>query len=276
MSKITKILLSILIGLIVLVLAGYMYLTKAQKTDEDISWLSSSPIAHRGLHNEKYIENSMGAFKNAIDYNYPIELDVRFTKDKQVVVFHDDSLERVTNDNRNVDEVDYEELKSIKLEVDGVNPDTEEYIPLLKDVLETVDSKVPILIEIKDCSEVIELSHAVYDLVKDYKGQFAIQSFNPFSVQWYKNNAPEVVRGQLSGSMADSDLKFYEKFALENLLLNFMTKPNFIAYEYELLPKFRTKQSGIPLIGWTIRSEEEAKKAYENCDNIIMENFLVK
>jgi glycerophosphoryl diester phosphodiesterase len=279
MNKGIKMTLAIIMCILILGFIGYLYLTGAQKSDKDISWLTEHPLAHRGLHNELYIENSMGAFKNAVENGYPIELDVMFTADKQVVVFHDDNLARLTGDTRNVSEVNYEELRTILLKGEGENSFEEAYIPLLTEVLELVNGDVPILIEIKDCKGVTTLCEAVYDILKDYKGEYAIQSFNPFAVEWYANNAQEVTRGQLSGLMSDSlNLKFYEKFALKNMLLNFKSKPHFIAYEAKGLPKFRIsmlRKQGIPILGWTIRSIEEAQAASFNCDNIIMENYLV-
>lgn len=275
MFKNSKIVFSFTVVIALIIFSMYIYMTNGEKLDEkDISWIKENPIAHRGLHNDKYPENSIGAFKNAIENQYSIELDVRFTKDKQIVVFHDDNLGRITNDKRDVSEVTYEELNKLKL------LESKESIPLFKDVLDLVDGKVPIVIEIKDCKDIIKLGEETYNLIKDYSGDYAVQSFNPYVMGWYNKNAPEVIRGQLSGTMKEGseNLKSYEKFALKNLLLNFKSKPNYIAYELEGLPNFRVsilRKQGISTIAWTIRSEEEAIRAYEYSDNIIMENFTI-
>ena len=109
------------------------------------SWLVSMPIAHRGLHNNDTIpENSLKAFQKCIDKNIPIELDVRVTKDKQIVVFHDDKLSRMTEIDGYVNNIDYADLLSARL------LKTNEKIPLFSEVLELVNGKVPILIEVKN------------------------------------------------------------------------------------------------------------------------------
>lgn len=96
---------------------------------KDMTWLLNGYFAHRGLFNKEFPENSMEAFDNAIKYGYGIELDVQFSKDEKLVVFHDDNLKRVTGDNRNVCDVEYSELKTLKLS------NTEKTIPLFEDVL---------------------------------------------------------------------------------------------------------------------------------------------
>ncbi len=252
---------------------GYIYLTKGEKYKDDLYWLTQIPIAHRGLFDEKIPENSLEAFDNAMEKNYAIELDVQLTKDKQLVVFHDKTLERMTGDKRNLADVNYEELKNLKL------LNTEETIPLLSEVLAQVDGRVPILIEIKDCENILELGEATYNVTKDYKGQYSVQSFNPFVLEWYKINAPEVVRGQLSGTFTEDsgDLKWYEGLLLENLMLNFKSRPNFISYELKGLPKLRVEQlrkDGIPTLSWTIRTKEDMDKAYKYGDNIIFDSML--
>lgn len=271
----------IIILLITLALVGgiivfYNFATAGEALSEDkISWIKEIPIAHRGLHTKDIPENSLSAFENAVKNNYAIELDVQFTKDKEVVVFHDANLKRMTNDSRNIEYVNYDELKNLRL------GNTNERIPTLEEVLELVDNKVAILIEIKDCNDYIELSEKTYKILKGYKGNYAIQSFNPFILDWYKNNASEVIRGQLSGSFTEGSesLNVFDKFVLKNLLLNFKSKPNYIAYELEALPKSKLedlRKKGVPIVIWTVKNKEEMEKSYKYSDNIIFENFLPK
>ena len=192
------IILSIALALLFAIVVFYNFATAGEAISEDkISWIKETPIAHRGLHTKDIPENSLSAFENALKNNYAIELDVQFTKDKEVVVFHDENLKRITNDTRNIEDVNYDELKNLRL------GNTNEIIPTLEEVLELVDSKVAILIEIKDCKDYIELSEKTYEILKGYEGNYAIQSFNPFILEWYKNNASEVVRGQLSGTFTE-------------------------------------------------------------------------
>ena len=181
----------------------------------------------------------------------------------------------MTNDTRNIEDVNYDELKNLRL------GNTNEIIPTLEEVLELVDSKVAILIEIKDCKDYIELSEKTYEILKGYEGNYAIQSFNPFILEWYKNNASEVIRGQLSGTFTEGSesLSSFEKFALKNMLLNFKSKPNYIGYELEGIPKSKLeslRKKGVPIIVWTVKNKEDMEKAYKYSDNITFENFLPK
>lgn len=270
------IILSIALALLFAIVVFYNFATAGEAISEDkISWIKETPIAHRGLHTKDIPENSLSAFENALKNNYAIELDVQFTKDKEVVVFHDENLKRITNDTRNIEDVNYDELKNLRL------GNTNEIIPTLEEVLELVDSKVAILIEIKDCKDYIELSEKTYEILKGYEGNYAIQSFNPFILEWYKNNASEVVRGQLSGTFTEGSesLNSFEKFALKNMLLNFKSKPNYIGYDLEGIPKSKLeslRKKGAPIIVWTVKNKEDMEKAYKYSDNITFENFLPK
>ena len=270
------IILSIALALLCAIVVFYNFATAGEAISEDkISWIKETPIAHRGLHTKDIPENSLSAFENALKNNYAIELDVQFTKDKEVVVFHDENLKRMTNDTRNIEDVNYDELKNLRLD------NTNEIIPTLEEVLELVDSKVAILIEIKDCKDYIELSEKTYEILKGYEGNYAIQSFNPFILEWYKNNASEVIRGQLSGTFTEGSesLNSFEKFVLKNMLLNFKSKPNYIGYELDGIPKSKLeslRKKGVPIIVWTVKNKEDMEKAYKYSDNITFENFLPK
>lgn len=270
------IILSIALALLFAIVGFYNFATAGEAISEDkISWIKETPIAHRGLHTKDIPENSSSAFENALKNNYAIELDVQFTKDKEVVVFHDENLKRMTNDTRNIEDVNYDELKNLRL------GNTNEIIPTLEEVLELVDSKVAILIEIKDCKDYIELSEKTYEILKGYEGNYAIQSFNPFILEWYKNNASEVIRGQLSGTFTEGSesLNSFEKFVLKNMLLNFKSKPNYIGYELEGISKSKLeslRKKGVPIIVWTVKNKEDMEKAYKYSDNITFENFLPK
>ena len=270
------IILSIALALLCAIVVFYNFATAGEAISEDkISWIKETPIAHRGLHTKDIPENSLSAFENALKNNYAIELDVQFTKDKEVVVFHDENLKRMTNDTRNIEDVNYDELKNLRL------GNTNEIIPTLEEVLELVDSKVAILIEIKDCKDYIELSEKTYEILKGYEGNYAVQSFNPFILEWYKNNASEVIRGQLSGTFTEGSesLNSFEKFVLKNMLLNFKSKPNYIGYELEGIPKSKLeslRKKGVPIIVWTVKNKEDMEKAYKYSDNITFENFLPK
>lgn len=236
------------------------------------SWIVNDYIAHRGLHTKELPENSLGAFANAIDKGYPIELDVQLIADGNVVVFHDYALSRMTGKDGYTKNLVTEDLVNYKL------AKTEFLIPTLKEVLDFVDGQVPILIEIKNEGKVGELEKRVYDYLKNYTGEYAIQSFNPYSLEWYKINAPKVLRGQLSSYFKGSDLGFLKRFALKRMMLNRkISEPNFISYDAKNLPnRFVKRYNKIPLIAWCIRSQSEYMRVAKYCDNIIFENFEPK
>ena len=237
---------------------------------KNTNWLKEIPFAHRGLYNEVFPENSMSAFQNAIKYGYGIELDVQFTKDKKVVVFHDDNLKRMTGNENDINDLTYSEISKLTL------LNTNERIPLLKDVLNVIDEKVPVIIEIKTDNKYISLSEKVYNIIKNYNGKYSIQSFDPRIVKWYKDNANEVIRGQISSCFQDALIKWYKKFVLKNMLLNFKTKPDYICYGLYGINNIAIAilRKKMPIVSWTIRNEEEMKRAYKYSDNIIFEGFM--
>ena len=269
-----KILIISTISIVVLLFITYLFAIQGEKSNStDISWITEIPIAHRGLDNGDIPENSMQAFKNAIEKGYAIELDVQLTKDKQLIVFHDSNLLRLTGDSRDINDVNYEELKNLKLE------NTNETIPTLKEVLDLVDDQVPLLIEIKTGKEAKELAKKTYDIVKDYKGRYAVLSFDPFILQWFKENANDIIRCQSSSNFIGEPgigLKWYEKFCLKNLLLNFLSKPHVVAYDLNGVDTLSVNllKEKYPIISWTITNEEEMKIGYDKSDNIIFDNIL--
>jgi len=238
------------------------------------SWIVKQKIAHRGLHNEKYPENSRGAFKNAIKYGFAIELDVHIISTGELVVIHDDTLNRTTNKFGEVEKLKFDEIKDIVL------TGTNETLPTFEEILKLVDGKVPLMIEIKNRGEIGKLESKLYAMLKEYKGEYAVQSFNPFSMKWFKDNAPEVIRGQLSGFFrGEKSISFLTKFILKRMMLNkSASAPHFINYNLEDIPnKYVNKFKDIPLIAYTIRTEEELEKARKNnVSNIIFENFIPK
>ncbi len=236
------------------------------------SWLVNKYIAHRGLHNETFAENSIGAFKNAIENNYAIELDVQQIADGTVVVFHDATLQRVTGQDGYLKNI-ASEKDLCKYFLEG----TKEHIPTFKEVLKVIGGATPILIEIKNTGKVGELEDKVIELLRNYKGEFAIESFNPYVLSYFKTHAPEFVRGQLSCYFRGEKLSFIKKYLLKRLALNRVAEPNFIAYNVDDLPnRYVSKYKNLPLIGWTVRSQEQYLDVVKHCDNVIFEDFIPK
>ena len=231
------------------------------------NWLTDRYIAHRGLWNENFPENSLSAFKNAIENNYAIELDVQLLKDGTVIVFHDNNFNRVLEIDKYVSNSTIEEIKKYTFK------NSFETIPTLKEVLELVNGQVPLLIEVKNSLKVGELEKATWEILKDYKGEFAIQSFNPYSLGWFKEHAPNVLRGQLSSFFKGEKLSFIKKIFLKKLRLNKVSKPHFISYNAENIPNRYIKKCGLPIIAWTIRTQDEYMKVVKYVDNIIFEGF---
>lgn len=248
------------------------YIVKVVNMDIFDSWLVQTPIAHRGLHDKQHPENSLSAFQRAIDEGYPIELDVQLIADGTVVVFHDDCLSRVTDNDGYIKFLNKSDLDMLYLK------DSKEKIPTFEEVLQLVDCKVPLLIEIKNQSKVGDLERKVIEMLRNYKGDYAVQSFNPYVLEYFYKHAPEIWRGQLAGFFKGEKLAFFKKFALKRMLLNSkISKPNFINYEAKRVPnRFLRKYKKLPLLVWTVTSQSEYLKVVKHCDNVVFEGFEPK
>lgn len=231
------------------------------------SWIVRTPIAHRGFHNAELPENSIGAFLNAADNGFAIELDVRMIDDGTVVVFHDDSLTRMTNSDGYIGNMKKEDLKDLKL------LGTEYTIPTFEEVLKEVNGKTPILIEIKNIGKVGKLENKVIEMLAGYEGQTAVQSFNPYSLEHFEKYAPGYLRGQLSTFFAKGELPFMRRYLLKRLKLNKVSKPDFISYCADYLPNIYVSNTQLPVLAWTVRSNGEMEHVLPHCDNIIFEKF---
>jgi glycerophosphoryl diester phosphodiesterase len=233
-------------------------------------WLFHNKIAHRGLHNETYPENSISSFKQAISNQYAIELDIHLLADGEIVVFHDEDLLRVTGNKGLLKNLTAEDLCQYTL------AGSEETIPLLKDVLELVAGKVPLVIEIKNLKRIGKLENQLLLLLKDYKGEVAIQSFNHLSLVWFRLKRPEIARGMLS-SLNLGKLNLIKNSIVKNYLLYPLVAPTYIGHDVESLNSnivgLLKKHCDIPLIAWTIKNEEQYQEILAYCENIIFEGF---
>lgn len=229
-------------------------------------------FAHRGLHGNGVAENSLGAFRAAVEAGYGIELDVRLSADGALVVFHDDTLERIVGRSGRVDEFGADELRAMHLS--GTN-DT---VPLFSEVLELIDGKVPLLVEIKEKAGDFSVSRAAVKILSEYGGPYLIESFNPLSLCTVARRAPRVPRGILSHKFFA-----YKKYRtpiclfLQALLFNRTCRPSFIAYDHRHASSVSLRLArmlGATTFAWTVRSEDEEKEAYKNgFDGIIFENY---
>ena len=251
----------------------FLILIKPGKKRECIEKYKNLKFAHRGLHNEERAENSLSAFKAAVDAGYAIELDVRLSSDGELMVFHDDTLDRVTNETGRVDERSAEELGKIKL------GNTDDTIPTFREVLELIDGRVPLLVEIKEDAGKYGVTEKTVEMLREYKGEYLIESFNPLALARVKKLMPEAPRGILSQNfMSDEKYRTPTHFLLQLLLLNSVCRPDFIAFNHEHAKNLPLRLArGIfkaPTIAWTIRSEGEEKRAYKNkFDGVIFEGY---
>lgn len=238
-------------------------------TDIFKSWLVETPIAHRGLHNDEFPENSIGAFKNAVKSGYAIELDVQIISDGTVVVFHDESLSRMTGNDGYIKFLTKQDLPMLKL---GSSKET---IPTLSEALEAIAGEMPVIIEIKNNAKVGGLEQKVIDILSNYKGQYAVASFNPLSLAYFKQHAPSILRGQLAGFLKNIKMKFITRWGLKRMALAKKTAgADFIMYEAKTLPnRFVKKFKKLPLLAWTVKSQEEYLRVVKYCDNVIFEGF---
>ena len=233
--------------------------------DKDF-WLFNKPIAHRGLWGQDIIENSLPAYQNAVDHNFPIEIDLYTSLDGHLVSFHDKNLFRMTGENSLVYEKTLKEIKKLKLLNSNYT------IPTFNEVLDLVDGKVPLLIEIKNQpnKKIVEL---VVERLKNYNGQFAIQSFNPFYINKVKKLAPNFIRGILGNHLAKEE-KPFTRSVVKNLSFNFLCKPHFISYNYLGFPLKKRVKKNLPVIAWTITDKDTYKSIKPKVNNIIFENFI--
>lgn len=233
------------------------------------SWLVEQPIAHKGLHDKSHPENSLSAFERAISLGYPIELDIQMIADGTIVVFHDESLSRLTDNDGYIRFLNKSDLDLLTLS------GSKEKIPTFEEALAFIGGRVPVLIEIKNQGKVGELEKKVIEILSKYKGQFAVQSFNPFVLEYFYKHAPAIPRGQLAGFLTTTKLSFFKRFAMKRMVANKkISHPDFIAYEAKHLPcRFVKKYKHLPLIAWTVKSQSEYLKVVKYCDNVIFEGF---
>lgn len=233
--------------------------------------LTSFVYGHRGFYNQEFPENTLGSFARAINHGYGIECDVQLTKDHQVVVCHDFNLLRASGHDLEIDQYTYDELKQLPLF------HTDYHLPLFEEVLEVVNGKVPLIVEIKqkalDCTTCV----CVQKILDHYQGKYVVESFNPLAMNWYLKHRPEIIRGQLSYNFKkDQKMNPLQGFLLTHCLGNFLSRPDFIAYEVNdrnLTFKILQKIFKVKTVLWTVKSEEQYQQVKNQADCIIFEKF---
>ncbi len=231
--------------------------------------------AHRGFHGHGVPENSMAAFRLALEKGYGIELDLHLMKDGNLAVIHDASLKRTAGAQVQIEDLTAADLESYRLE------GTVERIPLFEEVLALFGGKAPMIVELKaERGNHAALCEAACKRLEAYDGPYCIESFDPRCIQWMRKNRPGILRGQLAENFLRSKsggLSPVLRFLLTNLMLNFLTRPDFIAYNFAdrkgLSPVLCHKFWGIHAVSWTLRSRTDYDAAVNEGRIPIFENF---
>ncbi len=250
--------LSICILLVLLYI--FVFVRPSAKAPEDKSLLCD--YAHRGLHGNGVPENSLEAFELACQAGYGIELDIQLSSDGEVMVFHDYTLVRMTGCDKKLCELTCAELRELRL------AETEQRIPTFSEVLSLVGGRVPILVELKGESFDSALCPKAFELLNKYKGSFCIESFNPLLVKEMKKLMPDRFCGLLyTNVIRDKKKASLLNIAISLMVLNFLCKPNFIAYnevDRNSFPvKLAVRSKKTTKFVWTVKSRESLDRAHE-------------
>lgn len=241
------------------------------------AWLTARPVAHRGLHDASagIIENTASAVQAAIDAGFAIEVDLQLAADGEAVVFHDETLDRLTTATGPLAARTVADLKAIALKTCA------DRIQTLPELLEQVAGSVPLVIEIKSqWANLGPLENRAAELVNGYHGPAALMSFDTRSVALFRQLAPKIVRGIVAERFDDPSewpgVSTARRLMMRHLVPALWCRPHFIAYHVTALPAaapMLTRALGLPLLTWTVRTDEDRKRAARWADQIIFEGF---
>ena len=233
--------------------------------------LFGPPVAHRGLWSpDGAPENSLGAFQAACAAGYGVELDVQITADGEAIVFHDDTLERLTGQPGRVRDHTAADLTQMTL------AGTEERIPTLLEALAVIGHRAMVHVELKTpFGEVGPLERRVHEVIIDHNGPISVIGFNPYSHAWFADHFPGVLRGlnsdrwRTAPHMAPEQRKAFAALSQVG-----EARPHFLALGLDVVasaPAAKLRAKGMPVVGWTVR--DPADPALASCDNYIFEGF---
>ncbi len=229
------------------------------------AWIKELPVAHRGYHdlNNTVWENTLSAFSRAVEAGFAIECDLHYASDGVPIIFHDEDLERLCNLKGDVRERTSGELGLIAI------GGTKDKVPTLKQLLNLVQGKVPLVLELKGREADDEgFAESVLEVLEGYEGKVALMSFDHWLLKDLKElGAPYPVGLTANGNTAE-EYATHEK-AMELGL-------DFISYYYADLPNSfmsRQRDKGIPVITWTVRDEDARKRTFDNADQMTFEGF---
>ncbi len=265
----------ILLTVILILAVLFVLAVQCRRGHKGLEALRGWNYAHRGLHGNGIPENSMAAFRAALEAGYGVELDIHLLKDGSLAVFHDGTLDRCTGKSGTPEELTAAALKDYPLE------GTEETIPLFSQVLELFAGRSPIIVELKPVGgNHAALCQAACDMLDGYNGVYCLESFDPRCIHWLKKNRPELIRGQLSEDFVHnpkSPLPLVLKFLLTHQLENFLIRPDFVAYKFadRKTPSvfLARKLWGAQGVTWTITKPEDLDTARKEGWIPIFEGF---
>lgn len=230
-------------------------------------WLFNIPITHRGLYDNENPENTLIAYELSIKNGYAIELDVQMSSDNVLVCYHDDNLKRVCGIDKDIREITYEEIKTLR--PNGTN----HCISTFKEVLDFIGGRVPICIELKTQKQ-SGLEEKVVELLREYKGEYVVQSFNPLMVRKIIKLAPEMVTGVLVTREPSKLAGKFVNYAMHKLWFRFFVNFDFINMRIQDLPIYGKKLQKYNAICWTAKTNEDVKIAEQFAKNIIFEKTV--
>lgn len=244
----------------------------------DLTWLTARPIAHRGLHDAQsgVIENTTSAVARALDHGYSIEVDLQISADGEAMVFHDETLDRLTEAEGAVAERGSQELQSVRFR------DTEDRMQTLSELLKQVAGRSALVLELKSLwNDNAVLARRTAEVLSDYNGAAAVMSFDPALVAASRGLDPDRIRGIVACRFEDADewpeLSSMQRFSLRYFSHMAQTRPHFVSYDIKglesLAPRL-LRALGVPLITWTVRDEYQALYGSDWADQITFEGFL--
>lgn len=264
----------ILLTALALLAALYILALRGRTGHPGLEALRDWNYAHRGLHNAERPENSMAAFRAALEHGYGIELDIHLLKDGNLAVIHDSSLKRTAGADVKIEDLTTSELENYRLN------GTEETIPEFRQVLDLFAGKAPLIVELKPAGgNYAALTEAACNMLANYCGPYCLESFDPRCILWLRQNRPELIRGQLTENYfaSKSPLPGILKFFLTNQLENFLTVPDFVAYRFcdrkNLGNLVVRKVWGVQGVTWTLKTPQDHSTAVSEGWIPIFENY---
>lgn len=264
-----------IIVLIVLICILYILSTICRIGEDRMDAFRGWNYTHRGLHGNGVPENSMAAFRRAREKNYGIEFDVHLLADGDLGVMHESNMIRTTGREGRIEDLTAAQLSEYFLE------NTMQTIPEFGQVLQLIDGRVPLIVELKPVgNNHAQLCEKTCSMLDGYNGSYCVESFDPRCVYWLRKNRPDIVRGQITENFLnkkESKLPWVLKFMLTNLMFNFLTLPDFVAYQYAdrrtLSDQIVRKLWKTTSVTWTLKNKREFQTAVAEDRIPIFENF---